>query len=94
MQAHGREITTVEGLRTLHTMKALQDAMSQNFAVQCGFCTSGFLMLAAGALTRQPDMDEAAMTDLVSANLCRCTGYQPIIKAMKEAQAEMRVAAE
>ncbi|RAH99824.1 hypothetical protein DLJ53_18890 [Acuticoccus sediminis] len=94
VQAHGREVTTVEGLRGGEMMAALKDALAENFAVQCGFCTAGFLMLAAGAFARDPDMDERAMTELVSANLCRCTGYQPIVKAMMEAQAAMRVPAE
>lgn len=94
VQAHGRQIITIEGLRGSETLKALKDRLSENFAVQCGFCTAGFLMLAAGALARQPEMDEAAITELVSSNLCRCSGYKPIIKAFMEAQASMRVAAE
>lgn len=90
VQAHGREVTTIEGLSGRKLMKALQDAMAENFAVQCGYCTAGFLMLAAGALARRPDMDEDEMIRLVSANLCRCTGYQPILKAMRQAQAAVR----
>ncbi len=94
VQAHGREITTVEGLTHREALIALKAAMSEHFAVQCGYCTAGFLMLAAGALARAPDMSETDMTELVSSNLCRCTGYQPIVKAMKQAQASLRVAAE
>ena len=90
VQAHGREVTTIEGLTGRDVMKALQDAMAENFAVQCGYCTAGFLMLAAGALSRQPDMDDEALTGLVSANLCRCTGYQPILKAIRQAQATVQ----
>src|SRR6266700_1290302 len=58
--------------------------------LQCGFCTPGFLMLAANALEQNPDIDDEAMLDILSSNLCRCTGYQNIIKAVRAAAAEMR----
>jgi carbon-monoxide dehydrogenase small subunit len=72
---------------TLHPM---QRAFIAHHGLQCGFCTPGFLMLAVQALERQPDMSEDELRDLLSSNLCRCTGYQNIVKAVRAAQAEMR----
>ncbi|ORE95287.1 (2Fe-2S)-binding protein [Stappia sp. 22II-S9-Z10] len=94
VQAHGREVTTIEGVREWKTLEALKAAMREHFAVQCGFCTSGFLMLAAGALTRKPEMSAAEIAEVAEMNLCRCTGYQPIVRAMQEAQASLKVAAQ
>jgi carbon-monoxide dehydrogenase small subunit len=92
VQAHGRRIRTVEGLASGETLHPLQRAFIEHHGLQCGFCTPGFLMLAANALERNPDIDDAAMLDILSSNLCRCTGYQNIIKAVRAAQAEMRAA--
>jgi carbon-monoxide dehydrogenase small subunit len=60
--------------------------------LQCGFCTPGFLMLTTNVLEKNPDIGEEELLDVLSSNLCRCTGYQNIIKAVKAAQAEMRPA--
>jgi carbon-monoxide dehydrogenase small subunit len=68
----------------------MQAAFSEHHALQCGFCTPGFLMLAVGALERDPDMDEEAQREMLSSNLCRCTGYQNILKAVRTAAEKMR----
>ncbi len=90
VQAEGREIRTVEGLAAGGELHPLQRAFIEHHGLQCGFCTPGFLMLAAGVLEREPDISDADLLDVLSSNLCRCTGYQNIIKAVRAAAAEMR----
>ena len=84
VQAEDTEIETVEGLAgddlELHP---LQEAFSAHHALQCGFCTPGFLMLAAGILNQQPDIADDELRRALSSNLCRCTGYQTIIEAVR-----------
>jgi carbon-monoxide dehydrogenase small subunit len=89
-QAAGKPIRTVEGLATGDTMHPMQRAFMENHGLQCGFCTPGFLMLAVGVLEREPDITDEDLIDVLSSNLCRCTGYQNIIKAVRAAAAEMR----
>lgn len=90
VQANGKKIRTVEGLADGDTLHPLQKAFWENHGLQCGFCTPGFLMLAAGALQESPDMSDGEIREVLSSNLCRCTGYQNIIKAVRLAAAEMR----
>jgi carbon-monoxide dehydrogenase small subunit len=90
VQAEGREIRTVEGLARGDDLHPLQRAFMDHHGLQCGFCTPGFLMLAAGVLERSPDISDDDLLDALSSNLCRCTGYQNIIKAVRAAAAEMR----
>ena len=90
VQADGREIRTVEGLANGEALHPLQRAFMEHHGLQCGFCTPGFLMLAAGVLEREPDISDADLIEALSSNLCRCTGYQNIIKAVRAAAAEMR----
>jgi carbon-monoxide dehydrogenase small subunit len=90
VQAEGEKIRTVEGLANGEVLHPLQKAFWENHGLQCGFCTPGFLMLAAGALEENPDLSEAELRDVLSSNLCRCTGYQNIIKAVRAAAVEMR----
>lgn len=90
VQAAGLEIRTVEGLAKDGVMHPLQRHFWENHGLQCGFCTPGFLMLAAGGLEERPNMNEDEIRDLLSSNLCRCTGYQNIIKAVLLAAKEMR----
>jgi carbon-monoxide dehydrogenase small subunit len=90
VQADGRPIRTVEGLATGGELHPLQRAFIEHHGLQCGFCTPGFLMLAVGVLEREPDISDADLLDVLSSNLCRCTGYQNIIKAVRAAAAEMR----
>jgi aerobic carbon-monoxide dehydrogenase small subunit len=68
----------------------MQRAFMAHHGLQCGFCTPGFLMLATNALERDPHIGEEALIDLLSSNLCRCTGYQNIVKSVRAAQDEMR----
>jgi carbon-monoxide dehydrogenase small subunit len=88
VQAQGGELRTVEGLAAAPAnggkLHALQQAFIDNHALQCGFCTSGFLMLAAGTLEQQPDIDDASLREVLSSNLCRCTGYQNILRAVRQ----------
>lgn len=90
VQAEGRPIRTVEGLARGDELHPLQQAFWENHGLQCGYCTPGFLMLAVGALEADPDLDEEGIREVLSSNLCRCTGYQNIIKAVRIAAGEMR----
>jgi carbon-monoxide dehydrogenase small subunit len=89
-QAQGKKIRTVEGLGTADDLHPLQRAFIEHHGLQCGFCTPGFLMLAANALEHRPDISDEELADLLSSNLCRCTGYQNIVKAVRAARDEMR----
>jgi carbon-monoxide dehydrogenase small subunit len=93
VQAAGKQVRTVEGLADGDNLHPLQRAFIEHHALQCGFCTPGFLMLAAGVLERDPDISDDDLLDVLSSNLCRCTGYQNIISAVRAAAAEMRSAA-
>jgi aerobic carbon-monoxide dehydrogenase small subunit len=90
VQAEGKKIRTVEGLADGDTLHPLQRAFWENHGLQCGFCTPGFLMLAAGVLQETPDLSDEEIKEVLSSNLCRCTGYQNIIKAVRLAALEMR----
>jgi carbon-monoxide dehydrogenase small subunit len=90
VQAQGKRIRTVEGLADGDKLHPLQSAFIAHHGLQCGFCTPGFLMLAVNALETNPDINEDEILDLLSSNLCRCTGYQNIIKAVSSAAAAVR----
>ena len=90
VQAEGRALRTVEGLRRGEDYHPLQQAFMEHHALQCGFCTPGFLMLALSALERDPDLGEEELCELLSSNLCRCTGYRNILKAVSAAAAAMK----
>lgn len=90
VQAQGKQIRTVEGLADGDKLHPLQQAFIDHHGLQCGFCTPGFLMLAAGVLERDPNLSDEDLLDALSSNLCRCTGYQNIIKAVRAAAAQMR----
>lgn len=90
VQAEGRSIRTVEGLQKGEALHPMQEAFMRHHALQCGFCTPGFLMLAIGALEKRPDLNDEELVDILSSNLCRCTGYENIIKAVRAAAAEMK----
>ncbi|MFF4170123.1 (2Fe-2S)-binding protein [Streptomyces sp. NPDC001744] len=86
VQADGQRVETVESLAGDDGgLGPLQRAFRDNFALQCGFCTPGFLMLGTALLRREPHPDRARVRECVSANLCRCTGYQPVIDAIEAA---------
>jgi carbon-monoxide dehydrogenase small subunit len=90
VQANGKNIRTVEGLANGEALHPLQRSFIENHGLQCGFCTPGFLMLAVNVLETNPDITDAEMLDVLSSNLCRCTGYLSIVKAVKAAALEMR----
>jgi carbon-monoxide dehydrogenase small subunit len=90
MQADGKQIRTVEGLADGDELNALQRAFMEHHGLQCGFCTPGFLMLVTGVLEREPDITDEELVDVLSSNLCRCTGYQNIVKAVRAVAGEMR----
>lgn len=85
VQADGREILTVESLARGGELHPLQEAFSTHHALQCGFCTSGMLMAAYFLLSKNPDPSEAEIKHAIAGNLCRCTGYLPIVEAVKAA---------
>ena len=90
VQCEGVELRTVEGLADGDRLHPLQQAFWENHGLQCGFCTPGFLMLAAGFLEQNPDPGEEELREMLSSNLCRCTGYQNILKSVRQAAADMR----
>ena len=93
VQADGRKVDTIEGLANADgSFNILQAAMQKHHALQCGFCTAGILMSLDQFLEQQPDADEAAIRDLLSGHLCRCTGYSAIVKAALEAALEYKAA--
>ena len=90
VQAQGKKIRTVEGLAQGEKLHPLQRAFMEHHALQCGYCTPGFLMLATALLEKNPNLNDEEMREALSANLCRCTGYQNILKAVRAAAREMR----
>ncbi|MGA7489301.1 MAG: (2Fe-2S)-binding protein [Xanthobacteraceae bacterium] len=83
VQADGADIVTIEGLRAEDgTRHPLQQAFHENFALQCGYCTPGFLITAIELLRENPDPDEQEVREALSGNICRCTGYQSIVNAV------------
>jgi aerobic carbon-monoxide dehydrogenase small subunit len=90
VQCEDVEISTVEGLSDGTTLHPLQQAFWEHHGLQCGFCTPGFLMLAMGALAENPDPSDEELREVLSSNLCRCTGYQNIVTAVKAAAEQMR----
>jgi aerobic carbon-monoxide dehydrogenase small subunit len=90
VQADGSQIRTVEGLAHANRLHPLQQAFSDHHALQCGFCTPGFLMLAVGVLEANPHISEVDLEHALSSNLCRCTGYVNIVKAVKAVAEKMR----
>jgi carbon-monoxide dehydrogenase small subunit len=83
VQADGHEITTVEGLANNGELNPLQSAFRETHGLQCGFCTPGILMTMTAFLREHPHPDEAAIREALSGHLCRCTGYQNIVKAIQ-----------
>ena len=85
VQANGRTVQTIEGLETAEGLHPLQQAFIEKGAIQCGFCSSGMILAAKELLDRTPHPQEAEIRRAISGNLCRCTGYQKIIEAIKDA---------
>jgi len=89
-QAHDRNVRTVEGLRDDGRLHPVQEAFVEAGAVQCGFCTPGFVVSVTDLLVKDPDPSPATVREALSGNLCRCTGYQKILDAVNLAAARMR----
>ena len=83
VQANGRKVETIEGLETEDGLHPLQDAFVEKGAIQCGFCSPGMILSAKNLLDKHPNPDEGDIRAAISGNLCRCTGYQKIIEAIK-----------
>lgn len=90
VQAHGHAVDTVESLGDESNPSALQISFSEERALQCGFCTPGFLMLAHGLLNERPDASTEEIREALSSNLCRCTGYDVIVRAVDKVAARHR----
>jgi carbon-monoxide dehydrogenase small subunit len=90
VQADGRELKTIEGMASGADLHPLQQAFWDQHGLQCGFCTPGMIMQAAWLLAGNPDPDEAEIREGISGNLCRCTGYVNIVKAIQQAAGTLR----
>jgi carbon-monoxide dehydrogenase small subunit len=89
VQADGAEVTTIEGMGQEGSLHPLQEAFWEHHGLQCGYCTPGMIMAAADLITRNPDPSEHDVREALAGNLCRCTGYHNIVKAVRAAAAEM-----
>ena len=90
VQADGAEVTTIEGLAPVDGLHALQESFWDEHGLQCGYCTPGMILAARDLLQRNPDPDEAEIRHALEGNLCRCTGYQNIVAAVRSAALSMR----
>jgi carbon-monoxide dehydrogenase small subunit len=90
VQADGREITTVEGLAKDGALHPIQQAFWDQHGLQCGYCTPGMMLTSLALLKHNPDPSEADIREALSGNLCRCTGYQNIVKAVQQAAGALR----
>ena len=89
-QVDGAKVTTIEGLAANGTMHPMQAAFKECHGLQCGFCTPGMVMSAIDLVNRYPDASEQTIREELEGNLCRCTGYQNIVKAVRQGAAAMR----
>ncbi len=85
LQADGAEVTTIEGLAPDGELHPIQRAFVEHHGLQCGFCTPGMILTAADLLSRDPDPSDETIRRALRGNLCRCTGYQPIVEAIRAA---------
>ena len=90
VEAEGKNIITIEGIASPDGLHPLQQAFLEEAALQCGICTPGFIVAAKGLLDREPDADEARIRHWLAGNLCRCTGYDKIVRAVMDVAADMR----
>jgi carbon-monoxide dehydrogenase small subunit len=93
VQADGRDVTTIEGLARDGELHPMQRAFHEHHGLQCGYCTPGMIMAAVGLLRENPEPTEEEVRDGLEGNLCRCTGYQNIAKAVGAAAEELRAGA-
>jgi carbon-monoxide dehydrogenase small subunit len=89
-QADGANLTTIEGLATGEAMHPVQQAFWEHHGLQCGFCTPGMVLTAVALLEENPDPSEQEIREALSGNLCRCTGYQNIVRAVRAAAEQMQ----
>jgi carbon-monoxide dehydrogenase small subunit len=89
-QVQGRAVTSIEGLATDGRLSVIQQAFVDRSAFQCGYCTSGMVLLAKSLLDHHPDPDRATITEWISSNVCRCTGYGLIVEAVEQAARVLR----
>ena len=92
LQADGSRVTTIEGLASGDTLHPVQAAFREHLGLQCGFCTPGMIMAAVDMIARIPELDEKTIRAELEGNLCRCTGYQNIVKAIAAASRQMKTA--
>jgi carbon-monoxide dehydrogenase small subunit len=85
----GKELTTLEGITPDHGLHPIQEAFFENFATQCGYCTPGIIMVSKALLDRTPHPSRQEIIDALAGNVCRCTGYEPIIQAIQDAAGRM-----
>ena len=90
VEVQGREVTTIEGLATADGLHPIQTAFLENAALQCGICTPGFIMASKGLLDGEVDADEGRVRHWLAGNLCRCTGYDKIVRAVLDAGQKMK----
>jgi aerobic carbon-monoxide dehydrogenase small subunit len=90
VEAQGAEVTTIEGVAMNGQLHPLQQSFLENAALQCGICTPGFIVAAKALLDREPEADEARIRHWLAGNLCRCTGYDKIVRAVLDAAEGMR----
>jgi len=90
LQCEGSEVTTIEGLAQNGELHPMQAAFKEHHGLQCGFCTPGMVMSAIDLVKRNPDPDEHEVREWLEGNICRCTGYHNIVKAIQHAAKEMR----
>ena len=88
-QAAGSEIVTIEGIATDGELHPVQRAFVEHHGLQCGFCTPGMILTALDLLSRNPDPGDGEIRRALRGNLCRCTGYQPIIESVRAAASEL-----
>ncbi len=91
VEAQGQEITTIEGIASAEGLHPVQQAFLENASLQCGICTPGFIVATKALLDREPDADEQRIRLWLAGNLCRCTGYDKIIRAVLDAEQKMKV---
>lgn len=89
VQANGHEILSIEGLGTIDKLHPIQESFMEAHALQCGFCTPGFILTLVPFLDKNPNPDEHEIRQAISGNICRCTGYQNIVDAVKLAAEKM-----
>ena len=90
VEVQGREVLTIEGVATDGQLHPLQQSFLEQAALQCGICTPGFIVAAKALLDREPEADEARIRHWLAGNLCRCTGYDKIVRAVMDAAGQMR----